>query len=288
MNALQIKLQESVSDDSMTRIGELKVKFTPGTGVCRVAISKTASNVAGSARIVGNAVFTSNDGSADLGTSVDYPTNTIYFSLYIKGTGDFFVFFSEKYKMVDFTLAADTPNDWAPSFEDCDFYACNNMKVLRLYRGQQQTLNLESLKTLPLETLLGETSYPGPFYGDVSLVASERIKTLELVSGDELKVTGNIEAFKDSSLLTSLVLFNTDCSGDIGTLGKLTSATRIMFRNSSKVEGEVTDLLDSLFENGKVSGAITISIDGTSATYNGQRVSANISATFSSSGWTIA
>lgn len=288
MDMLQIKLPDSVSDESMTRIGELKVKFTPGAEVCRVVISKTASNVAGSARIVGNAVFTSSDGTANLGTSVDYPTDTIEFSLYIKGTGDFFVFFGEKYKMVAFTISADTPNDWIPSFEDCDFYACDNMKVLRLYRGRQQTLNLESLKTLPLETLLGSTASPGPFYGDVSMIASEAIKTLELVSGNELKVTGNIESFKDSDLLTSFVLLDTNCHGDISTLGKLTSATRILFTNAPNIEGEVTDLLDNLFANGKVSGTVTIRIAGTFATYNGQSRLTDISATFTSSGWSVA
>lgn len=288
MDMLQMKLPGTVSDESLPRIGELRIKCIPGTGVCRVIIIKTASNIAGAARIVGDAYFTTNDGSANYGKSIDYPTNTIEFSIYAKGNSTpFFIFFGNKYYIQAFTISTDTPSDWNTSYEGCDFYACDNLKTLRMYRSTQPSLDFESLKTLNLETLI-TSSTSGALYGDVSLIARSTNKTIEVYSGNELKIFGDIESFKDSSLITSLVIFNSNCTGNIEQLGKLTSATRILLLNSNNIEGEVATLLDNLYSNGKQTGSITIRISGTSATYNGLPSSTDIVATFTSGGWSVA
>ena len=288
MDMLQIKLPGAVSDGSLPKIGELRVKAFPGTGVCRIVITKTASNIAGSARIVGDAYFTSNDGSTNYGKSIDYPTNSIEFSIYTKGNGTpFFIFFGNKYYIKAFTVSTDTPSDWEISYEGCDFYACDNLKTLRMYRSTRASLDFESLKTLNLETLLTSAT-TGSLYGDIALIARATNEVVEVYSGNELKIYGDIEAFEDSTLLTSLVISNSDCTGNIEQLGKLTSVTRIILTNSNNVEGEVTTLLDNLYSNGKQSGSVTIRIGGTSATYNGLPRPTDIVATFTGAGWSVA
>lgn len=137
--------------------------------------------------------------------------------------------------------------------------------------------NLSELKYSPrLNELDLGSETEAALTGSIEDISSEVLSSIPLFKVRGPGVYGNISVFSGNESLEQLLINGTDCEGDITSLAACTELTRIRFNNSG-VTGNVDDLADGLYSNGKTSGTLTYTYNssGSAVTY-----------TFSPSGWT--
>lgn len=101
------------------------------------------------------------------------------------------------------------------------------------------------------------------------------------------KLSGSFENVEGSDTLSGLAVYNTSVSGNVTQFAKFKALDSLHFANCVGIFGTLESLLDAMFAAGRVSGSLSINASGTKVTYNGS-LFATKTATFTSSGWTVA
>ncbi len=288
MNTLMFKLPDSVTDDALLRLGEIKFHVTcTDSSVAKLSMMRGVITSSGGARIIGDGYFTNESGTENLGKTIAYGDGLLSLDIYLKGT-EFDLYISDKYTMYLLTtVVPGTSTAWEYTIADGSFDSMTKLQQLNLYRVGAMSIDLKELAESPLVRITGGASRFA-FKGDVANLAKETITLIEIYGNQDGSLTGNIEAFVVSTALTMFRINYANLSGNIETLGVCVGLTNIGLERSSQVVGTVEGLLDAMFANGRRSGQVTISVKGTSATYNGTVPTSDLVATFSGSGWTVA
>jgi hypothetical protein len=288
MNTLMFKLPDSVTDDALLRLGEIKFHVTcTDSSVAKLSMMRDAITSSGGARIIGDGYFTNESGTENLGKTIAYGDGLLSLDFYLKGT-EFDLYISDKYTMYLLTtVVPGTSTAWGFIVDDGSFDSMTKLQQINLYRVLEASIDLKELAESPLTRITGGITSP-TFKGDVANLAKETINIIEIYGGGIDILTGNIELFAVSTGMTSFRINYANLSGNIETLGVCTGLTSIGLENSSQVVGTVEGLLDAMFTNGRRSGQVTINVKGTSATYNGTVPTSDLVATFSGSGWSVA
>lgn len=288
MNTLMFKLPDSVTDDALLRLGEIKFHVTcTDSSVAEINMMRNAITSSGGARIIGDGYFTNESGTENLGKTIAYGDGLLSLDFYLKGT-EFDLYISDKYTMYLLTTVAPaTSTAWDFIVVDGSFDSMTKLQQLNLYRGGGLSIDLKELAESPLTRITGGISKLA-FKGNVENLAKETINQIEIYGGCSDVLTGDIESFSVSTGLAYIRINYANLSGNIETLGVCTGLTNIGLEGSLQVVGTVEGLLDAMFTNGRRSGQVTINVKGTSATYDGSVPTSDLVATFSGSGWTVA
>ena len=288
MNTLMFKLPDSVTDDALLRLGEIKFHVTcTDSSVAEINMMRNAITSSGGARIIGDGYFTNESGTENLGKTIAYGDGSLSLDFYLKGT-EFDLYISDKYTMYLLaTVVPATSTAWDFIVVDGSFDSMTKLQQINLYRVGGLSIDLKELAESPLTRITGGISKLA-FKGNVENLAKETINQIEIYGGGSDVLTGDIESFSVSTGLAYIRINYANLSGNIETLGVCTGLTNIGLEGSLQVVGTVEGLLDAMFTNGRRSGQVTVNVKGTSATYNGNVPTSDLVATFTNSGWTIA
>lgn len=275
MNTLITKTPESVTDDTMIRLGEFG--FYVKTSVRTNGIITFSAIKQGKARIVGTAQFTDSAGTAQLGQELQYSGVAASTNFYCT-PGEFFIFFEGKYDVTSFVFVDTVYNDvnTEARFVNSDF----TFSPVNTFTFFKVGLNLDLLDLSVLE------SYAGGLNDDASKFVNGVIKR---INSDYAKNCPS--DFSDFAALTSLTRLNlrvfVQKTSDISVLASLVNLTELRFDSCDTVSGAIEDVLDGMFANGRTSGTLSVqNVYTPNVTYNGSTMG-NMSFTFSSNGWTV-
>lgn len=280
MNCLQTKLNESVADDSLLRLGEFGLHVNiPSDAVMNTRVLAVYnSTTTGGVRIVGDGYFTDSTGETNLGKTASYTgaAQVLYIS-----PGEYDIFVGEKYTLISFSVGS------------------NNKKNRKLLsKGSMEFTS--SMTSIECTYFCNADSTPL----DLAKVGTESLRRLTLYNDDnsatltfklnDLKnidnfvqlqcpsqlASGNIALLENNSSMEIISAGSCNFEGDIVNLGQMISCTQINLRNNSGIYGTVESLLSALSSNGKTSGTLTLYLQGTQCTYNGSAVTESIAVTF--------
>ena len=215
------KLNGSVQNDSLLRIGEFGVKVStvesPTADSQKFSVRNTKDS---QLRIIGDGYFTNETLSENKGKVMDIAANTetlVYYS-----NGDYEIVVSEKYSLLSIGIFLST--DWKD------------------FKGKL-SFDIESLKYSPniIRVMLSNTQVTG----DISVLG--KLTGLVSIFLSNTQVTGDISVLGKLTRLTKLELYRTQVTGDISVLGKLTGLGDIPNISYTKVTGDI-----SVYQNTKV------------------------------------
>ena len=213
VKCLITKLNGSVQNDSLLRIGEFSVKISkvesPTADSQRFAILNTKDS---QLRIIGNGYFTNETLSENKGKVMDIAANTetlVYYS-----NGDFEIVVSEKYSL-----------RYIGIFKTDNWIA---------FKGKL-SFDIESLKYSPniIKIFLSNTQVTG----DIA-VFGKMTNLIELKISNT-QVTGDIAVFGKMDKISSIELSNSNVTGDIAVFGKMTNLTAVPDINKTQVTGDI-------------------------------------------------
>ena len=215
------KLNGSVQNDSLLRIGEFVVKVSkvesPTADSQRFCVRNTKDS---QLRIIGDGHFTNETLSENKGKVMDIVANTetlVYYS-----NGDYEIVVSEKYSLSYIGISLST--NW------------------KAFEGKL-SFGIESLKYSPNITNI--YLFNAQVTGDISVLG--KLTGLTKADLSNTQVTGDISVLGKLTGLTGIYLTNTQVTGDISVLGKLTRLTDIPDISYTKVTGDI-----SVYRNTKV------------------------------------
>ena len=231
------KLNGSVQNDSLLRIGEFVVKVSkvesPTADSQRFCVRNTKDS---QLRIIGDGHFTNETLSENKGKVMDIVANTetlVYYS-----NGDYEIVVSEKYSLSYIGISLST--NW------------------KAFEGKL-SFGIESLKYSPNITNI--YLFNAQVTGDISVLG--KLTGLTKAELSNTQVTGDISVLGKLTGLTGIYLTNTQVTGDISVLGKLTGLTGIYLSNTQvtgdiSVLGKLTGLTGIYLSNTQVTGDISV------------------------------
>ena len=284
MSTLITKLPESVTDGTLSKLGEIAIKFNipQDTAIANRKIVIGHNNGTATLRIVGNGNFV-NSSDVSLGKEIttSLGQNTIYLS-----TGDFIVFVGDKYKLEVLNLA-DVPSGYEFVSDMKYTSLLNNVNIPYANKNAEEPLYLSDL----------DLSYVNQFRAVVSSPSNKIVgsfKNFNLARLGLLQVTRQSAFegdFGDLDGSTNFVDFRvgyTASHGNFVNLGGNVNLSIISVEKCSGVTGALEDFLDALKTNGKVSSNISLFLVDSSVTYGGAAITTNKTASFDASGnWTV-
>lgn len=241
MECLVTKLRGAVNDNSLLRMGEMRI------GVKRVSSpsSKTQGFTFGFNKdvrleIVGDGYFTDKALTANTGKSMTVTKDQVT-DVYVSN-GDFELAVTDKYALTNlsFYSRADGSATQAQmsnrTINLTDLSYSTAMKEL-LLSNTQLTGTLSDLRNLTALTTLtiGSTQISG----DISALSG--MKELTTLYANNCQISGDISALSGLSKLAAISLGETEVSGDISALGSLTSIFSMSISNLA-VRGNLSSL----------------------------------------------
>ena len=231
------KLNGSVQNDSLLRIGEFGVKVStvesPTADSQKFSVRNTKDS---QLRIIGDGYFTNETLSENKGKVMDIAANTetlVYYS-----NGDYEIVVSEKYSLSYIGISLST--NW------------------KAFKGKL-SFDIESLKYSPNITII--YLFNTQVTGDIFVLG--KLTGLTKADLSNTQVTGDISVLGKLTGLTGIYLSNTQVTGDISVLGKLTGLTDIYLSNTQvtgdiSVLGKLTGLTGIYLSNTQVTGDISV------------------------------
>lgn len=208
------KLNDSVQNDSLLRIGEFSIKVSkvesPTADSQRFSVLNTKDC---QLRIIGDGYFTNETLTENKGKVIDIAANAgtlVYYS-----NGDYEIAVSEKYSLTSIGIHLST--DW------------------KNFKGKL-SFDIESLKYSPniIQLFLDKTQVTG----DIAVFG--KMNSLRVARLMNTQITGDIAVFGKLTGLTGLELSDTNVTGDIAVFGKLPNLNEVPFVNNTKVTGDIS------------------------------------------------
>lgn len=284
MSTLITKLPESVTDGTLSKLGEIAIKFNipQDTAIADRKIVIGHNNGTATLRIVGSGNFV-NSSDVSLGKEIttSLGLNTIYLS-----TGNFIVFVGDKYKLELLNLA-DVPSGYEFVSDMKYTSLLSSINIPYANKDAEEPLYLSDL----------DLSYTGQFRAVVSSNSNKIVgsfKNFNLAKLGLLYMTRQSAFegdFADLAGTTTLLDFRvgyTASHGDFVNLGSNVNLAVVSVEKCSGVTGALEDFLDALKTNGKVSSNITLFLVDSGVTYGGAAITTSKTVSFDASGnWTV-
>lgn len=234
-NCLVTKYKSTVQDDSLLRIGEMRVKVTsvdsPSAGTQSIKIITSAPVTL---EIIGDGYFTDATLSENKGKTISVNGySLIYFS-----NGNFEVAILNKYALTEFDITAvggTFSNNKAIDIKDLSYSDINvlNVENSKSYGDISVLKNMKNLTAI--QALNAQLS------GDISNVKG--LTSLSVLNlGNNTEITGDISTISNLTNLTTVGLFNTKVTGDIANLRGLTKVISLNLQNLKGIYGDVSNL----------------------------------------------
>jgi hypothetical protein len=219
MDCLITKLKGTVNDDTLMKIGEIRIVKTKATGWDTATQNFAIKfNKDVELEIVGDGYFTDKTGSSNLGKTKKITANTET-GVYVSNS-DFEISIPDKYALTKLKLHYQSADGWSKYPET---------KYVK--GGLSAFIYSTNLEELGLNTILN--------LGDISPI--KNLTKLTKIDFEGSSVTGDISALQNLTALTDISLSGTQVSGDISALSGLTALTNISLYST-----QVTGNLDSL------------------------------------------
>ena len=240
MDCLLTKLKGTVNDDTLMKIGEIRIVKTKATE-WDAATQKFSIqfNKDVELEIVGDGYFTDKTGSSNLGKTQKITANTET-GVYVSNS-DFEISIPNKYALTKLRLHYQSSDGWSRYPETK--YLKGGLSAL-IYATNLEELGLNAILNL----------------GDISFI--KNLTKLTRIDFTDSSVTGDISALSGLTALTDIVLSNTQVTGDILALQNLTALTDAYFTNT-QVTGDISALsglkalTDIRLSNTQVTGDIS-------------------------------
>ena len=224
--ALILKLDESVTDASLPKLGELFIDVD-----CSHNFTLTFSADGGAeytARIIGTGnFFTNSSYTTSAGTTVTQSTTSLYLS-----SGTYKVGITQKYIVRDFGLDLGLVDTGALDFDCSNLDYCEYGVALHFSHWNLKNISAKNVEKATLINCSGATG-----------------------------IDADVEIFKNANLLTSVNIGTTDFSGDaVDAFGNKMSLA-LLVCSSTQCTGTYQQICDAMFANGRTSGTMTISVN---------------------------
>ena len=236
---LVTKLKGAVSDSSLMRLGEFRIKVNKvTTPTSRTQGFTFTFNKDVQIEIIGNGYFTNKALTANNGKTMNITANTMA-SVYVSN-GDFEVAVLDKYSLVrllfyaqvEVNVTAEEMSNRSMTIDDLKY----STALTYINLGSTQVSgDISALQNLTALTYigLGRTQVSG----DIS--ALQNLTALTYIGLSSTQVSGDISALQNLTALTNIGLSSTQVSGDISALQNLTALTNI---NLSSTQGNLSSL----------------------------------------------
>ena len=280
MKCLITKLEGSVTNDSLPKIGELRYFIKKTDDVRNVFLFDGIAGKAVKSVVSGKNYFTNANGEINNGNSLSTAL-TQDGNRYFKSLEDGYYTISQKYDIGRIIIR----NYKDMEYDISDFSYCKNLTSLAI-SNTSVIGDIASLKALVNLTSLAISNTS--VIGDIaSLKALVNLTSLAI---SNTSVSGDIASLKSLVNLTSLNINNTSVSGDIASLKSLVNLTTLNVSNSS-VSGDCKNLFDGLISAGRKSGKLklwTLGKQDTNIVYNGQKPTKRVfTVTFSDGSYSV-
>lgn len=238
-NCLVTKLKATVNDDSLLKLGEIRLTIAPTSSAKTLQIASTEPVVVEIVKVIsGNGTFSWREGT-NVSKATIPPTLDSYYSLTFS-EGEYIVSISNKYAIIrlstsdnldvlllngDLSYSEGLTTYILPTkvFSDSDISQFENKPITAFTPGPNNNLtgsinvfsNLTSIIQINLQVPEGNDK----IYGNISALSlSKNIQTCLL--GRRTNIEGNINVFNSSIALTKLDVYQTKVIGDIDTLAQ--------------------------------------------------------------------
>ena len=247
MECLITKLKGNVDDNSLSRLGELRIKVNK----VETPVSKTQGftfifNKDAKIEIVGNGYFTNQSLTANTGKTMQITANKAT-SVYVSN-GDFDIALLDKYSLVHLSFNPDEETGISASQTDNRSLNIDDLKYSKaltyLYIPSTQVVgDLSSLQNL---TELQYIVLPyTQITGDLSSLS--KLTKLETINCASVNIRGDLFSLQNLTELQSLTLSKTQITGDLSSLSKLTKLETLTLNEVYNLTGfsslsKLTDL----------------------------------------------
>ena len=219
MKCLVTKLNGTVNNDSLLKLGEVKFKFnkvvnpTSNTQNFYIAVNKPTT-----LKINGGGFFTDKNLTEHKGNTLTIDANKS--GLYFVSNNDVEISVIDKYNLTELknydSITASGKEDFSNKFKDFDL---------------SNLIYCAALKKI----IIANTSASG------DIASLGKLVNLTYLSVANTSASGDIASFSKLVNLTNLNVANTSVSGDIASLGKLVNLTNLNVTNTS-VSGDIASL----------------------------------------------
>lgn len=266
------KLKGTVSNNTLLKVGELRINFS-ATGSSRKMQIRFTSDVT---LVCTGGFFTDESLSVKNGTTYTCKQDKIE-TIYVSNGSGYISCLNGKYKCSLINISG-----------SCYFIDTDDLKfdsdLLYVSLGNN-SLSTGDLSSLCLARVIDLEVSKTNIYGDISAIANcKNLNTASLYNSPNIK--GDIAVFKNTPNLTSLILGNAGIYGDIISFSSCLKLTTLNIPRTN-LTGTVESLANALFTAGRNSGQIKLTCDNTYITFNGQPCNFKI-IKFSSTGVTYA
>lgn len=197
------------------------------------------------------------------GTDISFTSTTVnqLFRVKFLETGYHYLSFFDKYSIISISCNR--------FYDISEFSFLTNAKSITLTGSPSLNyIDIDKINA-PLVTAIG--MYNGVAVGNLSSVIRNqnmRLLSFEGNSSDRM-VKGDLSTLIGLTNLTYLNIPYNDITGNIETLSALTKCNVLGLNNNVNMTGELCNLLEALWNNGKRSATVTCNIGGTLCTING-------------------
>lgn len=221
--ALILKLDESVTDQSLPKLGELF--FDVDSSHNFSFTFSTNGGVQYTARIIGTGnFFTDSSYSTSAGTTVTQSSTTLYLS-----SGTYRVGVTQKYIIRDFGNDLNYADRGSLDFDCSNLDYCQYPVALHFSHWNLKNISEKNVEKATLINCSGTTG-----------------------------LDADVEIFKNATLLTSVNIGTTDFYGDVVDAFGDKINLSLLATSGNNTTGTYQDVCDAMFANGRTSGTMTI------------------------------
>lgn len=265
------KLKGTVSNNTLLKVGELRINFS-ATGSSRKMQIRFTSNIT---LVCTGGFFTDESLSVNNGTTYTCKQDKIE-TIYVSNGSGYISCLNGKYKCSLINISS-----------SCYFIDTDDLKFDSdlSFAALDSSLSTGDLSSLCFARITDLGVSNTNIYGDISTIANcKRLTSASLYNSPNIK--GDIAVFKNTPNLTYLVLGNAGIYGDIISFSSCLKLTTLNIPRTN-LTGTVESLGNTLVAAGRNSGQIKLTCDNTHITFDGQPCNSKI-IKFSSTGVTYA
>lgn len=270
MSCLLSKLSGEVANASLPKIGELIVHIENEkdsyNNLDRFLIIPN-KNTEITVEVIGDGFLSESSNGADPFTTVTYNDSQYVNHYLFVSPGTYDVKFSNKYAMSISDIPHSCTNDIS------HFFYSKGTSVNGFGPRCDYRVRLSKLKGRLSDFPKLNGSYNG-YRAQYGLNITGDLSELVSPKADKITVMDFMAA--------------TNITGDVSVLGAFYNLTSLNLAQTN-ITGDITDMWDAMFANGRVSGKCSVQLSSIGPTYNGEHPTGNATfvAVFSSSGWTL-
>lgn len=267
------KLNGTVSDNSILKLGELRITFDFNAASYKGRKLTVKFIVDTEIKCLGG-YFSDSTLSDNKGTIISVPAQQ-QTDLYVVGDKGYLSIANGKYNLSLINL---TTSMFAIDISDINYNKYLNYVMVQQSSTYGDIKGISKLvDTTDLSVFLTKVS------GNISVLANlTKLKSLNLARAP---LTGDIAAFKDITTLSSVTIDSQDLYGDISAFAKSINLTQLYIPRLPNIHGSIEDLAEKMRNAGRISGTLNVTCEGSNITYNNSVV-ASKKINFSSDGIT--